>query len=99
MPTDLRHTHYMPATTTSATTLSFVTGETYMTRFIGDADSRLSFTVVSRTAKTVKIRHHSPINGREVTSHRPRVIDGEETISPLGSYSMAPMIRAGRTSL
>lgn len=89
----------MPATTTSTPSdvLTFQVGQTYQVRSIGDHNCVWSFVVVGRTAKTVKIRHESPINGREVTSHRPTVWDGEETIKPLGSYSMAPMLRAGRT--
>lgn len=87
----------MPTNTTTATDVAtFEVGTTYSARSACDSNCVWHFTVEARTAKTVKLRHHSPINEREVTTHRPRVSCGEETILPFGSFSMAPVIRASR---
>lgn len=69
----------------------FESGKTYETRSIVDSDSIIAVTIAKRTAKTVTTT--------EGKSFRVAVYDGEEIIKPWGSYSMAPIIRAGRASV
>lgn len=69
----------------------FETGKTYTTRSICDHDCIISLTVIKRTAKTIT----ADLGGhRGVKVLRITVWDGEETVKPWGSYSMAPQIRA-----
>ena len=74
-------------------TKQFQVGQTYSTRSACDYDCIFSFAVVGRTEKTVKINYHG-----KVTSKKIKIYDGLETIYPLGSYSMAPVLSADDTS-
>lgn len=67
----------------------FETGKTYATRSLCDYDCIYRFEIVGRTAKTVKVKYHDRVTSRKVHDR-----DGMETIYPLGSYSMAPVLRA-----
>lgn len=72
--------------------MKFEVGKTYTTRFATDADSVLRGTVVKRTAKFVTLdMGHFGMKRVGV-----RVWDGDESCSPLGRYSMAPVFRASR---
>ncbi len=76
-------------TTTTATV--FEVGRTYWTRSACDWDTVFSFYVIGRTKKTVIIKSHWGTKSRKIM-----VRDGVETIMPLGSYSMAPVLSADR---
>jgi hypothetical protein len=69
----------------------FEIGKTYTTSSACDSDCVFSWTIVSRTAKSVKLVGDlikSPVNKKIYTY-------GEsETVFPLGMFSMAPAINA-----
>lgn len=71
----------------------FEIGKTYSTRSICDHECVWSYTVISRTEKTITVT-----DGRE--TKRLRIIkdlsayDNRETVRPLGSFSMCPLLRA-----
>lgn len=67
--------------------VEFKIGQTYTTRSVCDANCVFSVTIKSRTAKTL-----TTVDGKTL---RVSIRDGVETIKPLGSYSMAPIIKAG----
>ena len=69
----------------------FTVGQKLATRFIGDFDSKLEATVLSRTAKfvTVKVAGYSEPKRCKISEY-----EGVETIKPLGSYSMSPVMKA-----
>jgi len=69
----------------------FEINKTYTTRSVCDYDCIFSYTVVSRTDKTVKII--GDLLDKPV-SRKIRVWGNEESFLPLGSYSMAPVITA-----
>lgn len=71
-------------------TIKFEVGQTYSTRSACDYDCVFSFTVVKRTAKTVTIE--SPTWGQVRRSIK--IWGDVESILPLGSYSMAPVLDA-----
>ena len=73
--------------------IKFKTGETYSARSICDYDCVFSFTILSRTAKTVTIEKHGRITKRGVKHSE---YDNCEMCYPLGSYSMAPTIYANK---
>ena len=76
----------------SATT--FRVGHTYSATSACNHNCVWTFEVISRTAKFITIREQSDGETMRVgvRSH-----DGEEWASPFGTYSMAPVIRAGRS--
>lgn len=65
---------------------AFEPGKSYKTRFITSSDTVIGITVKARTAKTI-----TTAQGKRL---RISVYDGVECVKPLGSYSMAPIIRA-----
>lgn len=67
----------------------FETGQTYSTRSICDYEHIVSFVVVRRTPKTIRVL----IRGKEKT-FRPGIYDGKEFVRPWGNYSMCPIICA-----
>lgn len=71
--------------------MKFQIGTTYSTRSACDHDCIFSFTVISRTEKTVTIEsRHNKVVRRKV-----RVgADGVERIDPHGRYSMSPVLSA-----
>lgn len=73
-----------------ATAAKFETGKTYATASICDSECIFSMTVIRRTAKTLVVNVDSWGEKRL----RVTVIDGVETVMPLGRYSMAPVITA-----
>lgn len=71
---------------------TFQVGATYQARSAADYDCVWTFTVLSRTAKFVTLREESGETRRVGV----RTWDGEEWASPFGTYSLSPVIRAGR---
>jgi hypothetical protein len=72
----------------------FKVGQTYSGRFASDYDSKAHFTILSRTAKTVKVDVRGKIVTRRVSEY-----GGVEQFKPFGSYSMAMVIDAKDTDL
>lgn len=70
----------------------FETGKTYSARSIGDHTCVWTFKVISRTEKSVVLQDEDGQSFRRSIA----LYNGEETVRPLGSYSMAPVLRAGR---
>ena len=70
---------------------TFESGKTYSTRSICDHDCIFSVDVIKRTAKTVTVNMKGFLKNKRLGIN---IWDGEETIRPLGSYSMAPIIGA-----
>jgi hypothetical protein len=78
---------------TATNTSTFQVGETYSTRSACDYDCVFEFAVIGRTAKFIQVEdRHGKVSRCKV-----RVWDGEESAYPMGQYSMAPVIRAGRS--
>lgn len=72
----------------------FEVGKTYSTRSICNSDCTFSYTVISRTKCTVKLRDKF---GDVITRRIIKSLTedkGVETIMPEGNYSMAPVIDA-----
>jgi len=69
----------------------FQAGQSYLIRFIGDADATATAQVLRRTVKTVRVM----LEGEE-KNLRVAVVNGVETVKPFGSYSMAPVMSAAR---
>lgn len=68
----------------------FEVGGVYKCRSICDAECEWIFTVASRTAKMVTL-----IDDRfNEIKRRVSEWDGAEVVMPVGSYSMAPILRA-----
>lgn len=74
-------------------TAQFEVGKTYAGRFACDYDSVATFTILARTAKTVKIERH----GKTLT-RRLSVYCDKEQFSPFGNYSMSMVIDASDTA-
>jgi hypothetical protein len=70
---------------------NFKAGQTYGAKSICDSNCIFKFKVIRRTAKSIWI-----VGGqiKDITRKAITVIDGRETVKPLGSYSMAPILRA-----
>lgn len=83
----------------------FETGKRYYMTSACDHDCRWTYEVVKRTASTVTlqaVRHDGTMSAEAPKTCR---IDrryfehtGEETVKPLGSYSMAPVLSARRAA-
>ncbi len=71
----------------------FETGKFYFCRSICDQDCIWIFRVIRRTEKTIVVQEDGL--GPE-KSLRVKVYDNEEYVMPLGRYSMAPVLTAGR---
>ena len=69
----------------------FKTGKTYTHNFAGDYNACVAWKVLKRTDKSITIE--SDTFGRK--TRRIKVWDNAETVMPLGSYSMAPVLTAG----
>lgn len=69
---------------------TFKTGQRYGTASACDRNCIFKFTINRRTTKSVWITGESVHNKRRKID----VWNGEETIMPLGSYSMAPILGA-----
>jgi hypothetical protein len=71
----------------------FEVGKTYSTRSICDHNCIYRITVLSRTAKTIRVR----IGGERDKTLRPYVYRDAEQVKPFGSYSMCAIIGADDT--
>lgn len=78
-------------TTATATTTTFRVGETVATRSACDHDCIFRFTVIARTARFVTLD-----DGHDTYRVGIKTWDGYEYALPFGSYSMAPLVYAGR---
>lgn len=67
-------------------TIKFETGHTYSTRSPCDQDTVIAISVLSRTTRTIKTTCGKTLRVAEY--------EGQETVKPWGSYSMAPIIKA-----
>lgn len=74
---------------TMNTITTFEVGKTYWERSICNYDCIYRITVLSRTAKTIKVREH-----QEIKTLRIKVRRDVEQVKPHGSYSMAAVIGA-----
>ena len=70
--------------------ITFEPGKFYSTRSACNYDCIITARIIKRTAKTVT----AEVEGK-VKTFRPGIYDGAEYIRPWGSYSMAPILRAG----
>ncbi len=77
--------------TTTTEIKSFEVGATYGTRSACDHDCIFRFTVAKRSAQTVWLNYHGKVKARRV-----RIVDGQEACDPMGRFSMAPVLFAGR---
>lgn len=75
--------------------IAFQVGSTYEARSACDYDCVWTFTVTARTARFITIVDRD----RETRRVGVRVWNGVESASPLGTYSMAPVIRAERPAV
>lgn len=82
--------------TTTTAPATFTVGETYTTRFATDHTHALRFTVAKRSAKFVTLVRDNGADG-EVLRVGVRTDDRGEWTLPLGSFSMAPVLRATET--
>ncbi len=69
----------------------FEVGQCYYTRAICDHNLIYAYQVTKRTAKTVILQDD---RGKDIRRRRITIIQGRETVSPEGSYSMSPVIDA-----
>lgn len=74
------------------TTATFQVGNTYTMRWVGDADALTPCKVVKRSAKFVTFE----VDGFGTARVGVKANDQGEFALPLGSYSMAPCVRAYR---
>lgn len=82
---------------------TFEVGKTYQTRSLCDHDCLVTWTVIDRTAKTVRMvegTNKEPLKLHAATQPRVKVfrpaVDGRgvESVKPWGSYSMSPILDA-----
>jgi hypothetical protein len=71
--------------------MKFEAGKTYKTRSICDYDCVFSYSVVSRSDKTITVAYRGAVKRCKI-----QVGDGVEFAYPEGRYSMAPVIKADR---
>ena len=69
--------------------IKFNVGQTYSGRFMSNWDSIAHFTILSRTAKSVKVNVHGKIVTRRISEYC-----NVEQFKPFGSYSMCMVIDA-----
>lgn len=69
--------------------MRFETNRKYRTWAIGDRNCEWEYEVVSRTAKTVRLKGDDGVKSFKIKEQ-----DGAETVMPLGIYAKAPILRA-----
>jgi len=71
----------------------FKLGKKYKMKSVCDHNCKWEYEVIKRTKKTITIKqiHDGRINNRRV-----KVCGDSEYISPLGTYSMSPTLRADK---
>jgi hypothetical protein len=80
--------------TTTQTAKKFEPGKSYTCRSSCDYDSIFAITVLSRTDSTITVS--GDVKQGSTGRLRIRVIRGVETVKPMGTYSMAPMMWADK---
>jgi hypothetical protein len=70
---------------------TFKAGKQYTCKSICDSDCVFLMVVVSRTDKTIKVLLDGEIKQKSL---RITVINDQETVKPLGNYSMCPVMKA-----
>ena len=80
---------------TSADVVRFEPGRRYACRSACDHNCVWTFEVVRRTAKSVWIREADG-GDRGTKRRKVDVYEGRETVFPLGTFSMAPILSADR---
>ena len=73
----------------------FTVGATYSARSFCDYDCVWTFTVIARTARFITIIQEGETTPKRVGV---RTWNGVESASPLGTYSMAPVLSANRAA-
>lgn len=84
--------HNLHVTTTEIPTTTFRPGQIVSATSACDSDCVWTFEVVRRTAKFITLQDQ---RSGETFRVGVRAHDGEEWASPFGSFSMAPVVRAG----
>lgn len=74
---------------------AFKVGSIYSMRSVCDYNCIWSYEVVSRTAKRVKLAEIGKLH-TEILTRGLSVYEGVEQCSPLGSYSMSPILGADK---
>lgn len=82
--------------TTITTAATFEVDSIYTTRFIGDAQSVLRYRVVRRSARFVTVQDITHGDDEKPVRVGIKVDSEGEWALPMGSYAMAPVLRAGR---
>jgi hypothetical protein len=82
-------------TATATQTDTFQVGTTYTTRSAADSNCIFRFTVTKRTAKFITVLRDNGADG-ELIRVGVKTDERGEWALPLGSFSMAPVIRADR---
>jgi hypothetical protein len=84
-----------PPEPVAAEVVRFEVGKSYYGRWVTNSDSIVAFRVVSRTEKSIRV---DMLTGDEEKGKQLRITEyeGAENVSPLGSYSMAPIVSADR---
>lgn len=82
---------------TATATQTFEVGRDYHCRSFADHECVWTFSVVKRTAKFVTLREDHLGGGHKDRRVGVRVWDGVEVCSPLGTYSLSPVLSADRT--
>jgi hypothetical protein len=79
----------------------FEVGKTYQTRSLCDYNMKITFTVVDRTPKTIRMvegfgDEPLKLNGdnRKVKTFRPATHGDVESVRPWGNYSLCPLLDA-----
>jgi hypothetical protein len=73
----------------------FEVGKTYSCRSLCDYECIWSFTVISRTGKTIVVLEDSKAEAKSLRINaKLSEYNGAETVFPLGRYSMAPTLVA-----
>ena len=72
----------------------FIIGKDYFCRSACDHECKWTFKVISRTAQTITL--HNSAQG--TIKKKVKIWNDVETVLPLGSYSMAPILTAEKTA-
>ena len=73
--------------------IKFEVGKTYVTRYIGDSNLKLSYKILSRTDKSVLVED---VKTHESKRCKISIYSGVEQCLPDGNYSKAPVLSADK---
>ena len=71
----------------------FETNKTYYCSSVCDSECIWKYKIIKRTAKTITIQE---IGKSEISRRKINIWDNQETVMPMGNYSMAPSLKAER---